>query len=693
MILLFILTSGCDREAAGSPETILPEISSQRHQFVLQAPEHDRYFLGQWSGSLFDGHAYRTISGAGGGLRFSVESPRTLLFTSRLRAEAACNLAIALNRTQLKTLDLAPGPPAEQRILLPRRLLRSGDNILTFTLDRPERIRFYRITIAPPEKPGFPADAQPPLAWLQLPAALDYYLGAHGGKMSLRFTAPIPRIRLLRDDGTGESLEKEWTDRSRIELDMPQSTIAPRRLRFQLDGPPRDIGLVQSQFLRQAGSGANATPGSRPFPQTGAGTGMNVLVILLDSARADRLSCAGYHRATTPNIDRLAGRAWRFENAWAEAAYTLASTATLFSGLAPDQHNAVSNYFGGLNPDITTLAEIMQSSGYHTAAVSAIPYCGRTFRMDQGFVSFIELFQDTPQPPASAFPSQLEQIIQQAQTKQQPFFAYLHVREPHIDFLMPPPYFGMFHRGYSEYPNEEFLKRLKDIYFSRGEYTEKKYTASDLELLNDAYDENLAFADAIVGEMLAMLEKRGLQDKTAVVVLGDHGEGLGEHNQIGHNTVLYPQGLHIPLILAIPGWSDAGAVLSHPVSTSDLTATLIRVFGGKTAAKRKGLFSLRPTPTLISRSIYFHEYHNHWSILEYPFQAIISGHGDALTCRVFNLETDPRAFSPQATPLQTLYYFQRLVNVIRNRREEKLAPMASELKQKEIESLKSLGYL
>lgn len=692
--MCLLLAVSCSSIENPITETVFPEITSPRRGFVLQPPEDDTHFEGNWSGGLFDGQTYRNIPADGGSVRFALDAAQTLLLTVRLRAEAATDLHVLLNRQHLKKLQLVPAPPGEFRILLPRRLLKKGANQLAFVPDSNARIRFYRLAIAPSGRTETTAEAQPPLSVIQLPCTLEYFLRTGDGRLTLRFSQPIPRIRLTIHNGADAEFDREWQKQDHINLDLSKLPAGIKRLRFRMDGSKMTFGLLESQrtHTRSPGPADTLVTGA---PAPGKGSGMNLLVILLDSARADRFSCAGYHRPTTPHIDDLAKRSWRFNNAWAEAAYTLASTATLFSGLAPDQHNAVSNYFGGLNPRIVTLAEKMEMAGYYTAAVSAIPYCGRAFHMEQGFSAFTELFLDTPQPPASDFPARLDQIIDQAAEIKKPFFAYLHMREPHIDYSMPPPFFGAFHRGYADYPNPEFRKKLKEIYFGQGEYAKREYSSRDLELLNDAYDENLLFADAMVGRMLQSLKDRGLQDSTAVIVLGDHGEGLGEHGEIGHNTVLHPEGLRIPLIFAFPGWSDKGGVVSQPVSTSDLTASLSRIFTGTTlpGSEQKGLFRSRPIPTLISRSIFFSGYHNNWSVLEYPYHAILSGNGDSLSCRVVNLETDPGGQTAMEHPFFRPYFYQRLVNTIRNRRLGNITPMASSLKTKEIESLKSLGYL
>ncbi|HDP93863.1 MAG TPA: hypothetical protein ENN40_00700 [Candidatus Aminicenantes bacterium] len=691
-IFSLLLAVACNSGESPVTETVFPEITSSRRGFALQSPEDDTHFVGNWSGSLFDGHTYRSIPLDGGSVRFTLDAAQTLLLTLRLRAEDATSLSVLLNQHHLKELQLVPKPPSEYRVLLPRRLLRKKENLISFVPDTAARIRFYHLAIAPPGRSEPAGITPPPLAVIQLPSTLEYLMRTGEGHLNIRFSQPIPRIRLTIDNGEDVEFHREWHRKDCINLDLAKWPDGIRRLRFRMDGSTMTFGLLASQRTRFLNS---ADPYVPETPEPGKDSGMNVLMILLDSARADRFSCAGYHRPTTPHIDALARRAWRFQNAWAEAAYTLASTATLFSGLAPDQHNAVSNYFGGLNPGILTLAEKMEQAGYHTAAVSAIPYCGRAFHMEQGFSTFIELFQETPQPLASEFPPRLDQIIQESAKRKKPFFAYLHMREPHIDYLMPPPYYGSFHRGYQDYPNPRFLKKLKEIYFGRKEHSTRKHSPQDLELLNDAYDENLLFADAMVGKMLQSLKDHGLHERTAVIVLGDHGEGLGEHGEIGHNTVMHPEGLRIPVIFAIPGWSDSGGVISHPVTTSDLTASLSRIFAGAPlpGTGEKGLFRARPVPTLVSRSIFFSEYHNHWSVLEYPYQAILTGYGDSLSCRVINIENDPRGRTPLEHPLHQSYFFQRLVDTLRNRRLEKITPIASSLKKKEIESLKSLGYL
>ena len=260
---------------------------------------------------------------------------------------------------------------------------------------------------------------------------------------------------------------------------------------------------------------------------------------------------------------------------------------------------------------------------------------------------------------------------------------------------MKPPWRGTFQSISSSRPDPEFQKRLKEIYFGRGIHARGKYSPQDIRLLNDVYDENLLSADAIIGQLLEILTRNDISDQTMVIVLGDHGEGLYEHGQIGHNTVIHPEGLHIPLVMAIPGGKAGGKINSHPVFSSDLTATLMREFTGNLPAplKGKGLFQTRPIPAIVSRTIFFSQYHLNWSIMEYPFQAIISGHGERRSIQVFNLRKDPRALQPIHDPDGDAYFLNRLQDVLKNRRLIGMDPTASRIREKEVRSLKSLGYL
>ena len=688
--ILFLIISACGPEHKPVSRPLSPRITSNIQQFSVQIPQDDSHFIGAWSGSQFDGATYRSLLSGGGSLVFDLPESATLLLKIRLRAETPCQLNIFLNDHPLKTIPLSLSPPRESRLLLPKKLLLAGRNRIRFFPDTLAKIRFYGISFSPARTRE---ETQPQSPLLQLPARLHYRVRTGGGALVLRFSEAIPKITVNISGGNLSARRRTWTNRSEIRIEISSESNRFRHISVELQGAPVTIRILES--TRTIPSPETNSLSGKALIARAASSRMNVLIILLDSARADRLSCYGYHRKTTPHIDRLARQGLRFSNAWSEAAYTLASTATLFSGLAPDQHNAVSNYYGGLNQRITTMAEAFQQAGYFTAAVSAIPYCGRAFQMDQGFVIFNELFTENPQPMAEEFPSHFREIVQKARKAGKPSFTYPHVREPHIDYLMKPPWRGTFQSISSSRPDPEFQKRLKEIYFGRGIHARGKYSPQDIRLLNDVYDENLLSADAIIGQLLEILTRNDISDQTLVIVLGDHGEGLYEHGQIGHNTVIHPEGLHIPLVMAIPGGKAGGKINSHPVFSSDLTATLMREFTGNLPAplKGKGLFQTRPIPAIVSRTIFFSQYHLNWSIMEYPFQAIISGHGERRSIQVFNLRKDPRALQPIHDPDGDAYFLNRLQDVLKNRRLIGMDPTASRIREKEVRSLKSLGYL
>jgi membrane-anchored protein YejM (alkaline phosphatase superfamily) len=263
--------------------------------------------------------------------------------------------------------------------------------------------------------------------------------------------------------------------------------------------------------------------------------GKNILVILLDAARPDHMSCYGYHRDTTPHIDRLAENGFRFDNVFAEAAYTLASTGTLLTGLPPDVHGVVSAFFSSLSYDITTLPELLQQKGYVTAALTSNPFFGRAYNYQQGFDHFVELFEEKRTVSGHDFLAPFEKLVKGFKNK--PFFMYLHLREPHAPYDMPEPFLGKYQKKFA-HRTPSLQKEANRILAAENK------NLSELQFMTDVYDENLAYADHIVGKLHEILNKNQQSDNTLTIITSDHGEGLGEHELLGHNVVLHREGIH-----------------------------------------------------------------------------------------------------------------------------------------------------
>lgn len=291
---------------------------------------------------------------------------------------------------------------------------------------------------------------------------------------------------------------------------------------------------------------------------------MNVLLITLDTLRADHLGCYGYEKNTSPALDALASSSIVFDRAIAQSAVTPVSHASIMTGLNPYNHNLRSLH-GGVNyrlPDNRlTLAEIMGGNGYETGGfVSAFPVTEH-YGLHQGFETWGEEFQKdgkkvlsktgivntgTAQRACDATTEKAVAWLRQHAGK--PFFAWVHFFDVHDPIILPP---------------DEYLRRF---------YPE---TRDKPEILRAVYDAEIAFMDDQIDLILKELEDLGVRDNTILAVMSDHGEGLGDHDWWGH-SILYQEQIRLVFILAVPGRSGSTRV-SSLVRSIDLVPTLVEL--------------------------------------------------------------------------------------------------------------------
>lgn len=285
----------------------------------------------------------------------------------------------------------------------------------------------------------------------------------------------------------------------------------------------------------------------------------NLLLITLDTTRADRLGCYGYAGAHTPHLDALSAAGALFERAYTCAPLTLPAHASLLTGLYPPEHGLRINGRGRLPGGVPTLAETLRARGYQTAAFIASVTLDSRYGLDRGFDVYddeaaglrpehegLELY-------AAADAQQLQRYrpgdemadaalgwLAGAAAAGRPFFAWVHFYDPH--------------QPYADHTNE----------FARPVAT-------------NGYDTEVAFMDAQVGRLVDFLRRRGLERRTLVVAVGDHGEGLGEHGEHTHGFLLYDSTLRIPLLLAWPGRIPAGLRVPAAVPLTDLAPTILEL--------------------------------------------------------------------------------------------------------------------
>ncbi|MEO8670384.1 MAG: sulfatase-like hydrolase/transferase [Tahibacter sp.] len=277
----------------------------------------------------------------------------------------------------------------------------------------------------------------------------------------------------------------------------------------------------------------------------------NVLLITLDTVRADHLGCYGAGEADTPTLDRLAHGGVRFDRAYSSAPLTLPAHASLMTGLQPLTHGLTDNGMRASRFPVDTLAERVREAGYDTAAFVAAFVLHSTHGLDRGFNHYddgpdeaggvFRMFRGTA--PASERVDRLLEWLRLP--RKAPFFAWLHLYDAHAPYLPP----------------EGFAKRFA----------------------SHPYDGEIAYVDSQLARIVAYLERGNLLDNTLIVVTADHGEGLGEHGEVTHGVFLYDATLRVPLIMSWPG-RLASRVETEPAALVDVMPTLL------------GLLDLAPQP-------------------------------------------------------------------------------------------------
>jgi arylsulfatase A-like enzyme/tetratricopeptide (TPR) repeat protein len=299
---------------------------------------------------------------------------------------------------------------------------------------------------------------------------------------------------------------------------------------------------------------AVVAPGSNPAGQAPPSRRPNILLVTIDTLRADRIGAYGAKSPATPVMDRLAADGCLFEEMVVQVPLTRASHATILTGLYPFQHGIRDNFAPPLGAAHRTLAEILKGQQYVTGGFVGSFILNTQSGLNRGFDEFDDTFETGGK--GSAFfteyqrrAAQVEERagpwIERVATRAQPFFAWVHFYDPHSPYAPPPPY--------------------------RTRYAK------------NPYDGEVAYTDEIIGRLLARLAKLGVADRTLVVVTADHGESLGEHKEEEHGFFVYEAALRVPLILRMPGRIGKGVRTKTDARSIDLVPTILDLAGLRTA--------------------------------------------------------------------------------------------------------------
>ncbi len=346
-------------------------------------------------------------------------------------------------------------------------------------------------------------------------------------------------------------------------------TCRPSRSRF---------GILATAAALAAAAALLTLPGCSRTPKLDS-----VLLITIDTLRADHVSAYGGSPVQTPVLDALARDGARVDRAWTTVPLTTPAHASILAGLYPPTHGVRNNARFRLPDDVTTLAEILRANGRSTGGFVASFTTSSTFGLAQGFDTFDDdLGQDDSGARRSQRPAY--EVVGHALKwleahKDKPFFLWVHMYDPHMPYTPLPKYAGMFP--------------------------------------GDPYSGEVAQSDGQVGRLVAALAKAKLDARTAVIALADHGEGLSTHGELEHGVLLYEETLRVPLLLRAPGRIAPGTLIGGTRSTIDVAPTVLDLLGLPVPAEMQGRSLLAPVPaerTVYAETLYPYEEFG-WSAL------------------------------------------------------------------------------
>lgn len=326
-------------------------------------------------------------------------------------------------------------------------------------------------------------------------------------------------------------------------------------------------------------------------PPKGSARKENVVLIIIDTIRPDRLGCYGYHLPTSPNIDRFSKECMLFEQAVTCAPLTLPSVSAMLTSTYPVFNNVRYNGLFFLGDSSITLAEILKKEGYKTAAfIGGFPLDSQ-FGVDQGFDIYDDDFSNSKEKrrhgwighTVEDFERTAAEVNQKVfawldEVKDERFFLVVHYFDPHLPYTPPSPY---------------------------------------REACKDPYDGEVAYTDEHVGKLLDTLEEFGLKENTLIILTGDHGESLGTHNEITHGEFIYDTTVLIPLMLYHRERIPPGRRIDTMVKSIDIMPTILDFLNIRNSPHTQGVSllsaldgNLAETPILLEATLHYYESKN-----------------------------------------------------------------------------------
>ena len=326
----------------------------------------------------------------------------------------------------------------------------------------------------------------------------------------------------------------------------------------------------------------------------------NVILVSLDTTRADRLSCYGHFRRTSPHLDRLAEEGVLFTDFFSPHIPTYPGHTTMMTGKDLYAHQ-ITCQSGTPEPaeGVKLLAELLKEQGYFTAAADNL---GRWFA--RGF-DHIESYKWDHQAKrhsrkGEAVMEAAVRALHVAAEQDKPFFLFLHFWDPHTPYLPPAPFDRMFYAGDETDPNNRSMDALWEFEAFNHYFAEWMPNVTDIEFPKAQYDACIAYMDACFAHVLTHLDELGLTSDTLVVVTADHGEELDEHDHWFDHHGLYDTNLHIPCLMRCPSLLPAGLRVGGITQTPDIAPTILDILDMGEIAQRENMTGRSMLPLINS---------------------------------------------------------------------------------------------
>lgn len=496
-------------------------------------------------------------------------------------------------------------------------------------------------------------------------------------------------VRIRKDDGEPQHAWRHVGDRNGIALrpgdvvELATSLVAPELPREQWPAITAGFGelVLERNVVRTRQRASADAP--------------NIVLIVMDTLRADRLSCYGYPLATTPALDRLAARGVLYQHAYATASWTWPATASILTGLSPEAHGVVDDDACYLNGQLETLAEVLAGRGYTTAAISCNPLIVANKNFDQGFERFDASIRDFRKSDV-VLPAIRRWLRGHAPYR---FFLYLHLVDPHAPHEPCADALALVGGTRpSDYPDDAISRYETKLWTGAGRGPQGELHADEVippahqVWLEKSYTAAVATSDHYVGLVLDELAALGLEENTVVAFTSDHGEELLDHGMLAHGQSLYEELVRVPLILAGAGIPQRGARIDAIVSNRHLGPTLARLGGASFSRVEDPLDLALPRPA--SETVFFSTDHGWWNgrlerlrlfglrsgnwVLHYapsgrPWGAAWDSDPGEGEVRLFDLSTDPgqQIDRSAAEPALALELRQRILEHLRSASERR----------------------